>query len=101
MVISEIPDTAEVSLPASTCPYLVPLHERLILSTESLDLLVQLQVPLMIPLGHHVTGRLGGSLGRNEQIVDSIKKKLKSKACFFSDSLCLSIYRHLFFKVFR
>ena len=48
----------QTSLPASACPYLVPLHECFILPAESLDLLVQLQVPLMIPLGHHVTGGL-------------------------------------------
>ncbi len=59
MMTSETLDSTEASLPASTWPYLVPLHERFILPAESLDLLVQLQVPLMIPLGHHVTGGLG------------------------------------------
>lgn len=59
MTTTEISDSTEASLPVNTCPYLVPLHECFILSAESLDLLVQLQVPLMIPLGHHVSGGLG------------------------------------------
>lgn len=45
---------------ADRCPHLVPLHECFVLPAESLDLLVQLHVPLMIPLGHHVTVSLGG-----------------------------------------
>lgn len=38
--------------------YLVALHQHFILPAESLDLLVQLHVSLMIPLGHHVAGAL-------------------------------------------
>lgn len=45
-------------LPASTCPYLIPLHQRFILPAESFDLLVQLQVSLIIPFRHHVTRAL-------------------------------------------
>lgn len=38
--------------------YLIALHQHFVLPAESLDLLVQLQVSLMIPLGHHVAGAL-------------------------------------------
>lgn len=39
-------------------PHLVPLHQRLILPAESLDLLIQFQISLLIPLRHHGTGGL-------------------------------------------
>lgn len=49
------PVETRASLPLSTGLYLVPLHESFVLPAESFDLLIQLQIPLMIPPGHHVT----------------------------------------------
>lgn len=43
------------ALIGSACPHLIPLHQGFILPAESLNLLVQLCVPFVVPLGRHAS----------------------------------------------
>lgn len=60
--------------------YLIALHQHFILPAESLDLLVQLQVSPMIPLGHHVAGAL---LDRHSRSSTKLLKDQKISGTLF------------------